>query len=126
MYGRSAAGVSWTTATHQPAETMSATPAAANWRIAASERRRSGHEIDQPDGGQNEQRLQHLGDESRTDEDGREDEPPSARPLQGPDCGVRSRRQQQHEEGVGIVVPEHQRRHRREGQDRARMQRGGR
>ena len=63
MYGRSAAGVSWTIATHQPDAATIDRRRDAELSDPAAQRHRRGEQIDEPERGHHEERLQHLGEE---------------------------------------------------------------
>ena len=77
----------------------------------------SGRRREQVDDGhhrEDQEGLHHLGDEAESHQRTGEDEPLRLRPLEAARGGVEGAREQQGEHGVGIVVAEHERRHRRE------------
>ncbi len=89
-----------------------------------AERHRSGEQVDQHEGGQDQERLEHLRQEGQPEEGAAEREPAhrmvgqpgGARPrgLQGAQRARRGRDQQQDQQGVGVVEAEHQHRDRGE------------
>ena len=83
------------------------------------DRGRRADQVDQGERRQDEERLQHLGQEREADERPREQDPARRGALEGPDHGVGRGHQEQDEQGVGLVVAEHQRRDRRQRQERA-------
>ena len=114
MYGRESAGHRLTSARYQPPEAMS--------------RGRADHQLPdplpQPDGrgdqegqrqtGRHQKCLKQLGEEREADRATGQRHPLRARRLDGPHDAVRCRDQQQHQQRVGVVEPEHQRRHGRQ------------
>ena len=76
--------------------------------------------------GNHEESLQHLGQEGEADGTARQRHPAVLRRLDGPHHEVGGRHQQQHQQRIGVVEPEHQRGHRGQRQRRAGDQaRGG-
>ena len=90
---------------------------------AATELGRPGEQVDEGQHRHEDQCLQHLGDEAEADQRPGQDHPAGPSRLEGPDGGVRGAGEEQGEEGVGVVEPEHQGGHRGEGHDRAGQQR---
>ncbi len=126
MYGLLDAGQSATIATHQPAEATSATPEAASW---ASRRRTAtgrGEQVHGREPGNHEERLQHLREEPEPDERAGEQQPSGLATLERPGERVGRGDEQQRQERVRVVEPEHQRGDRRRREDRARDQARGR
>ena len=82
-----------------------------------------GEQIRRSECGQNQECLQHLGQETEPDRHTRGDQPPPAGVLFAGTLGaVRGDDQQQHQQCVRVVEPEHQRRHRRQREHRAGQQ----
>ena len=69
--------------------------------------------------GDNQQDLQLLGEEPEAQEHPGEQQPAHARVLDGAQHGVGGRGHQKHQQGVGVVEPEHQHGHRCQRHDRA-------
>ena len=92
----------------------------------AQRARGRGDHVDQREGRHDQQGLQHLGGEADADEDRRQREPAAVGLLERAGDGPGAERQQQHEQGVGVVEAEHEGRHRREGQREAGEQAGDR
>ena len=80
---------------------------------AAAQARGRGQQVDPGEGGQDGEGLQHLGQEGDADQRAGGHDPPGAGAFEGADQRVGGGHQRQHHEGVRIVEPEHQRRHRR-------------
>ena len=78
-----------------------------------------GQQVDRGDARDDEHGLQLLGEEPEADQHPREHHPPGAAVLDRAQGHVDREGQQQHEQRVGVVEAEHQRRHRRQRQDRA-------
>ena len=64
MYGPRRSRHSSTIAIHQPAPAIIAPPPASNCQMRRHERGRRGDEVGEPEGGHDQQRLQHLGEEA--------------------------------------------------------------
>src|SRR6266511_712130 len=78
----------------------------------ATHRGGRGDEVDQTEPGQHQHRLQHLGEEADPDQGAGQDEPPGRGPFQRPRDGVGRRNEEQHQQRVRVVEPEHQHRDR--------------
>ena len=113
-YGRSAAGVRTTAATHQPAATSGGHAHQEDLPHPPPPSGRRREQVDDGHHREDQEGLHHLGDEAESDQRTGEDEPLRLRPLQAAHGGVEGAREQHGEHGVGIVVAEHERRHRRE------------
>ena len=113
-------------AIHQPNEATKTALATTSWHDALAQRVRRGDEVDEPEGRQHEDGLQHLGQEAEADEREGERQPAAARRLEGPGHAVGTERQDEHEQGVGVVEAEHQDGDRREGHHGAGEQPGSR
>ena len=126
MNGRELAGHSATIATHQPQLTTIASAAGEQLREAPAQPGGRGHEVDQPERRQHEERLHHLRQEREADHRPGRDHPAGARALERPGQAVGARHEQAHEQRVGVVEAEHQRGDRRDRQQRPRQQAGAR
>ena len=115
--------MSWTTATHQPAETTRATPETQELAHPLPERHGRTEQEHEGEGGHDEEGLQHLGDEPGADGRGRQHQPPRAAALERAHHGVGGDDAEQDEEGVGVVVAEHEGGDRRRGEDHPRDER---
>ena len=73
------------------------------------ELRRTRPQVGQREPRHHQERLHHLGQEREAEHDAGQHQPPRAPVLQGPDGGVGGDGEQQHEQGIGVVEPEHQR-----------------
>ena len=119
IIGREPAGSSATIATHQPAETISAARPASEAGDPPAQARRRADQVREPEPGNDEQRLAHLRQEGEADQRAGRDEPARARVLERPHHAVGGGDEQHHEQRVGVVEAEHQRRDRRDRQHRA-------
>ena len=81
--------------------------------------RRRGDQIRERERGHDEQRLQHLCQESEAHQQADQRQPPSARGFDGAYAGVPGEHEQQHEQRVGIVEAKHEHGHWRQRHDRA-------
>ncbi|CAB4906024.1 unannotated protein [freshwater metagenome] len=80
---------------------------------------RPGDQVGPGQTGQHEERLQRLGQEGQADERAGQQQPAGAAVLDRPAHRPRGQHAQQGEQRIGVVVAEHQRRHRGDGQQRA-------
>ena len=123
--GGSTRATAATIATHQPAATSIASRRAA--RAGRSRRPSCGGPASRytsPNAGQDEERLQHLGEEAEADERDRRARASGCCPSSSArGHRVRAGDEQQHEQRVGVVEAEHQRRDRRQREHRAGDQR---
>ena len=111
-YGRSAAGVRTTAATHQPAATRTDTPIRKTCHTRRRTARRRREQVDDGHDRKDQEGLHHLGDEAEAHQRPGQDEPLGLRPLQAAHGGVQGAREQQGQHRVGVVVTEHQGGHR--------------
>ena len=82
MYGRDDAGQSSTMATHQPPDTTSAAPRDDRARRARlPQPARRGQQVHAGEAGQDQEGLEHLGQEGEPDERAGGDEPPACAPA---------------------------------------------
>ena len=108
MYGRESAGHRLTSATYQPADTTivaaptSSLPMRFHIPTGAATRNASAET------GHDQERLQHLRQERKADGAARQRDPASACSLGRPHHAVRGSHEQQHQQRVGVVEPEHQ------------------
>ncbi len=93
-------------------------------RDAPAEPGRPGPQVGQRQRGQDEERGQHLGQETQPQQRPGRDQPPGAPGLDGPGDGVRSQRHRQRQQRVGVVEAEDQRGDRGQRHDRAGDERG--
>ena len=117
---RLAAAMSSTMATHQPAATTNVTHASTSCHDPSPERAGAAIRYTSANAGHHQERLQHLGEEAEADQRAGEQQPARAAALERADHRVGAADQQQHEQRVGVVEAEHQRRDRREREDRPR------
>ena len=77
------------------------------------------HQVGEREDRQHQERLEHLGQETQPEQRSGQGEPPGLARLEGPGGGVSGDHHDQHQQRVGVVVPEHQRGDRGEGHDGA-------
>ncbi len=87
---------------------------------------RASHQVSHGQGRQDQERLQHLGQEPDADQRPGQHEPAGPPRIDRPGDRVCGQRHQQHEQRVRVVEPEHQRGHRGAGQRGPGQQPGGR
>ena len=122
IIGRDPTGHSATVITHQPAATVRAPVHTTSCLMRRAGDMGAGekvHEVGRRNDGEG---LDHLGQEGKTEQRSGSHEPAGSGLLERTGEGVGARDQQQREQRVGVVVPEHQRRHRCQRQDRAGQQ----